>query len=340
MPRKRITFIVIPPNDGQVQEFRFSSKLLWMVGMLLVMVCCAFGYYVSGYHSRVDQYSRLADLRHENDDLTRALQTTRKTVAELEDVMTDLAQDDRKLRSLHNMDEDELLGGMGGNSEPGTEADLPEVFSSLPERKRSLIEDMNGRIFRLQMRALYHQHSFSVIDLKYRDSEEGRQALPTISPVPKDWAWKTSGFGRRTDPFTGLPARHNGIDLAGRKGTKVVATADGNVIFAYHDIRLGNVVVINHDLEFVSEAGETGTRPGTYRTEYGHLDKMFVKKGDRVTRRQQIGVMGSTGKSTGPHLHYAVRYRNRREYLDPEDFLLDWPADDRVAGWLSAKAGE
>ena len=342
MPRKQYTFIVIPPSDGHVKEIRISSPLLGAVG--LALICCAVGYYASGYFLRADQSAAIADLRYENLQLANSLQQTSRDLTDLEEVMTELAQNDYRLRALHNMEldtEDARLGGIGGLSEYTEE--LPEEYAFLPARKRSLVEDIKGRIFRLRMEASFQEVSYDQILRNYRLSEEGRRALPTISPVPRDLAWKSSKFGPRIDPFTGRKARHFGLDLAGRKGTKVIATADGQVIHSYWDNRLGNVIVIKHDLRMTTDSGEVYTLPGTFRTEYGHLAKMFVGKGEWVERGQTIGTMGSTGRSTGPHLHYAVRYQNIKAggwkgYLDPEDFLLDWPEDNRVAGWLSAAA--
>ena len=341
MSRKQFTFIVIPPNDGQVKEFRVSSPLLRAAG--LTLICCALGYFASGYFLRVDKSSKLADLRYENLQLANALQQTRREVTDLEGVMTELAQHDHRLRALHNMEletGDARLGGIGGSE---FVEELPERYAFLPARKRSLVEDIRGRLFRLRMEASFQEVSYDQIARNYRLSEEGRRALPTISPVSRDLAWKSSKFGHRIDPFTGRKARHFGLDLAGRKGTKVVATADGEVIHSYYDNRLGNVIVLNHDLRTRTNSGEVYTLPGEFRTEYGHLDRKFVKKGDWVKRGQAIGTMGSTGRSTGPHLHYAVRYQNHKSggwngYLDPEDFLLDWPEDSHAAGWLSAAA--
>ena len=342
MPKKQYIFIVIPPNDGPVKEFRISSPLLGAAGLMLI--CCVVGYYASGYHLRADQSATIADLRYENLQLANALQQTNREVTDLEGVMTELAENDYRLRALHNMEldtEDARLGGIGGISE--FVEDLPEEYAFLPARKRSLVEDIKSRIFRLRMEASFQEVSYDQIARNYRLSEEGRRALPSISPVPRNLAWKSSKFGPRIDPFTGRKARHFGLDLAGRKGTKVIATADGKVIQSYYHNRLGNVIVIKHDLRMKTNSGEPYTLPGTFRTEYGHLDRMLVRKGEWVERGQAIGTMGTTGRSTGPHLHYAVRYQNIKAggwngYLDPEDFLLDWPEDNRVAGWLSAAA--
>lgn len=341
MPRKRITFIIIPPNDGQVQEYKFSSKLLWVGGLVAVAIVSALGYYSTQYHTRVDQQALLEELRVENDQLMTGLGQARRELADLGGLMAVLADDDQKLRYWHQMPPltaDERLGGMGGFDLP---EDLPEDYTRLPARKRSMLEDMSARIYRMQREARLQQESFELLSSKFQESEDGLKLIPAISPVPKDYTWKSSPFGRRKDPFTGLPAFHSGIDIAGRQGTPVYATADGMVVYAYSDTRLGNVVVIAHDQFETGVDGQTRRlQAGIYRTEYGHMEKMLVKKGEWVRRGQHIGSMGNTGRSTGPHLHYAVRYQDRsrsrdRGYVDPETFLLDWPKDDRVTGWMS-----
>ncbi len=103
----------------------------------------------------------------------------------------------------------------------------------------------------------------------------------------------TSGFGMRRDPKTGGRRAHNGIDLAGPRGTPVVSTGDGVVSFAGRQSGFGNLIKIRHDYGF--------------ETLYAHLNKIHVKVGDRIARGDHIGDMGNTGRSTGVHLHYEVR---------------------------------
>ena len=106
----------------------------------------------------------------------------------------------------------------------------------------------------------------------------------------------TSPFGYRIDPFTGTRRMHYGIDLANRIGTPVRASMSGTVVVvANHPQGYGNYIVIRH---------ERG-----YQSLYGHLDKILVRKGQRVSQGQKIGLMGSTGRSTGPHLHFSL-YKN------------------------------
>ena len=342
MPRKRVTFIVIPPNDGPVREYRFSSRLPWISGLVGLCFIAALSYYSAGYYRRVDQQQAMEWLRQENGELMRHLKLTEKSVGRLETAMGELIEVDEKLRSWHEMElvtQEERGVGMGGPEIP-QDYDVV-VFSALPSSKRRELEKLNARITRLQLLTRYQDDSFDRIRQKFLASGDSLSHIPTIFPVPRDQAWISSRFAYRPDPFTGRKAFHTGIDFAGRKGTSILATADGMVTHAYLDRRLGNVIVVEHDIEGRDDNGDVYHREGIYRTEYGHLEKMLVKKGDRVKRGDNIGVMGNTGRSTGPHLHYAVRYQDRSKgrykgYVNPEEFLLDIPSRDEreVASWL------
>ena len=338
MAKKRITFIVIPSNDGQVHEYRFSHWLPWVAGLACLFFFSAFSYYAIGYYEREDQQQALDLSTAENRELMRNVAATKKLVGRLEGIMSELVEVDEKLRSWHEMEPTspaERPLGMGGPEI------LQEVaFSVLPLHRRKIIEELNVKIRRLQLEADYQEDSFKRITKKFLASGDSLRHIPTIYPVPRNQAWKSSDFDKRNDPFTGRVAFHTGIDFAGRKGTPIFSTADGVVKHAYRDRRLGNVIVIEHDIEGEDENGDDYIKEGIYQTEYGHLQKMLVKKGDRVKRGNRIGTMGNTGRSTGPHLHYAVRYQDRsrggyKGYQDPMLFLLDiQPRDRKVAGWL------
>ena len=123
----------------------------------------------------------------------------------------------------------------------------------------------------------------------------GAIAIPSEKPLRT--AEFTSGFGVRSDPFRHGAAMHPGIDLAAPYGTPVYATADGTVLRAgWNSGGYGNLVEIDHGRGIV--------------TRYGHMSKVIVSEGQRITRGQQVGYVGSTGRSTGNHLHYEVRIDN------------------------------
>jgi murein DD-endopeptidase MepM/ murein hydrolase activator NlpD len=137
-------------------------------------------------------------------------------------------------------------------------------------------------------------------------------AIPSDKPVRASVTF-TSGYGVRSDPFRAGAAMHPGIDLAGAYGTPIYATADGTVIRAgWNNGGYGNMVEIDHG------RGIT--------TRYGHMSAVLVHAGDHVTRGQQIGRMGSTGRSTGNHLHYEVRIDGRPvnpiPFMKSTDYVL------------------
>ena len=109
--------------------------------------------------------------------------------------------------------------------------------------------------------------------------------------------WMSSHFGRRTDPFTGKSAWHRGVDFAGRAGTEIVAVADGVVTYSGERSGYGNMVEINHGNGYV--------------TRYAHNVDNLVAVGDAVEQGQSIALMGSTGRATGPNLHFEVRHLGR-----------------------------
>src|SRR5262249_19103925 len=121
-------------------------------------------------------------------------------------------------------------------------------------------------------------------------------ATPLAQPLAVDYR-ETSGFGPRTDPFTGRPAFHSGLDMAAFERAPVVSTSPGVVSFAGQKNGYGNTVEIDHGFGF--------------KTRYGHLRDIQVARGERVAIGQRIGSMGSTGRSTATHLHYEVWFRGR-----------------------------
>ena len=197
----------------------------------------------------------------------------------------------QRLVVVANLDSDEFdfenepaYGGPRG-PDAGNTMDLNTVLSELSdelhnrEQQLSLLEDVIMR------------------------SELKKEARPAGRPIGKGWI--SSYYGKRTDPFSGKLEMHKGMDFAGKKGSDVVAVASGVVTWSGERYGYGNLVEINHGNGYV--------------TRYGHNAEILVKTGDSVERGQTISKMGSTGRSTGPHVHFEVLLNDRQ--VDPIRFV-------------------
>ena len=122
------------------------------------------------------------------------------------------------------------------------------------------------------------------------DQRDYLAAMPTLKPTR---GWYTSGFGMRISPYTGIPAMHEGLDIANHYGKTISSPAAGTVSFAGVRPGYGKLITIDHGYGL--------------QTQYGHVSKFYVKEGTRVKRGTKIGAIGNTGRSTGPHVHYEVR---------------------------------
>jgi len=156
------------------------------------------------------------------------------------------------------------------------------------------------------LEARYVDLTSQLDEIHSRLQEQSRQiaATPAISPVR---GILTSGFGYRSDPISGKRALHRAIDLSTAPGQPVVATADGIVLHAERSGRLGNAINIAHGFG--------------YATRYGHLSRFTVRAGERVQRGDVIGYVGNTGRTTGYHLHYEVRFDGK--LINPLVYILD-----------------
>jgi murein DD-endopeptidase MepM/ murein hydrolase activator NlpD len=142
-----------------------------------------------------------------------------------------------------------------------------------------------------------------VLDAQLFEQAVRKKLMPTIMPI--NAPFNASGFGMRIDPISGQNAMHEGIDFIAEPGTTVVAAAGGVVQFAGFHPQYGNVIEIDHGNDLV--------------TRYAHLSKMLVKEGDVLQRGRRIALSGNTGRSTGPHLHFEVRFRGTAQ--NPARFL-------------------
>lgn len=293
--RKRhqhITFLLIPHDREKVGEFHLSRPVLAVMGAALLCYVAALGYFGFGYYKKAYQSALTERYRVENDDLRRQLAGIR---SELELARLDLerlAETDDMMRAWTNtpdLEEDIKQLGVGGGED--VEAEWNRTVSPTTAR---LLTETNLSLDLLQRKAEFLDNSFDFFSDELSKNERVRRHTPSIMPVqPGAKVWRSSNYGYRTDPFTGRREFHNGIDFAGRVGEEVIVTADGVVVATGKDRNLGWFVTISHG--------------GTFRTVYGHLKgKPPVTRGQEVERGDVVGYMGSTGRSTGPHVHYSV----------------------------------
>ncbi|MGE5652355.1 MAG: M23 family metallopeptidase [Bacillota bacterium] len=183
------------------------------------------------------------------------------------------------------------LPGRGG-AEPASGKEMSLSMSEFQQALDAMARDVEHR-------ADY----MNVVETALMSNKIRTKLLPTIQPV--NVAYNASGFGWRVDPFTGRSAFHEGIDFASAVGTPIVAAAGGVIIAAEYHHQYGNMIEIDHGNDIV--------------TRYAHASRLLMKVGDIVKRGQHIADIGSTGRSTGPHLHFEVLVKGMQQ--DPHKFL-------------------
>lgn len=200
----------------------------------------------------------------------------------------------RRLTEMANLDKGEFnfetppaVGGPEGLVE-GAIVGSPELTS--------MLDDLNHQI-------KDRERQLSVLESMISTKNLSRQIVPGGRPVTQGWI--SSYFGHRTDPFNGRKAFHRGLDFAGPAGSQVMAVANGVVTYSKDRFGYGKMVEINHGNGYV--------------TRYGHNQRVLVSVGDTVQKGQPIALIGSTGRSTGPHLHFEVLKQGRA--VDPIKFV-------------------
>lgn len=161
---------------------------------------------------------------------------------------------------------------------------------SLPARSLSL-EEFTAMLDQLALHVEARSDHLAVLEALLVADSANRPFLPTLLPIVNGWF--SSNFGFRIDPFSGMRAMHDGIDFPAEHGTSIVAAASGKVVFADWHAHYGKMVEIDHGNGLVSR--------------YAHASQLVAKVGDLVLRGQRVATVGSTGRSTGPHLHFEVR---------------------------------
>jgi len=173
----------------------------------------------------------------------------------------------------------------------------------MPPQNLSLA-DFSEKLTLLSRQVESRNDMLGVLEAQLFEQAVKKKLMPTMMPVAAPY--NASGFGRRVDPFTGQWAMHEGIDFLADLGSPIAAAAGGVVVFAGLHPQYGYMIDVDHGNDLV--------------TRYAHCSKLLVREGDVVHRGRKIAEVGSTGRSTGPHLHFEVRFRGAAQ--NPSKFLV------------------
>ncbi len=301
--KKYLTLMFISHNEGYIKEYHLSKpKFIGIVSALCLLLLLSLGYVAT-----IGKRERLAELKEENTALQREFALIQEELKNMRHNMDQLQEKDRIMRAWVDLSEpsDEVRQiGVGG----GDDAILPEWETAVSDDVSDLLTDNRTNMDQLLREAHFLKTSFDTILAVLSKDIQMRQHIPSITPVRMDNPRISSGFGIRRDPFTGRRQFHRGIDYPGRRGTPIIATADGKIDKIDYNNRLGWYVIIDHGYGL--------------QTLYGHLNrKPHVKPGTRVKRGEKIGEMGRTGRATASHLHYSVIKNGRSE--NPKHYIFD-----------------
>ncbi len=295
MKKDHLTFVIQPTcSVRSIASFTFHKRVIRWFFLCMILIV-AFG--VNGSWEIFKNKTLKQDIA--------VLQASLSQLPHLENKIKKVRRNERMMRGFLGIEAgDEKVNieerlGMGG-TDAEEDGDM-QSFDPLAELE-ALVDKRP-----LHMQAYSLREDLVELNSMLVQMTETLKARPTIVPVKDREIWMTSPFGWRKSPFTGLRNFHSGIDISGRRGAPIIATADGVVKSADFDRLLGNYVRISHDERF--------------QTTYGHMWKLTVKKGDQVKRGQVIGLMGSTGRSTGYHVHYEVRDNGQKK--NPYHFILN-----------------
>jgi murein DD-endopeptidase MepM/ murein hydrolase activator NlpD len=273
--------------------------LLVLFGVVSTLI-----YFSQKYYYLASDGVELNELRRESK--IRKIQSERIAVQmkAIESDMARLGRFEEKLRVITALGDSPQssvknwgVGGSYGLSSSSLE-------TSLAHEAKALANKLSNNLRHLTTQAKIKTISFQELDHFFKNQKSFLQATPSIWPTK---GWVTSGFGYRKSPFTGLREKHEGWDIGSRSGSAIRATADGLISVAGRERGYGKLVEIDHGYGVV--------------TRYGHNSKNLVKVGSKVKRGQLIALVGNTGRSTGPHLHYEVLLNSVP--ANPKNYILE-----------------
>lgn len=301
MAAKKITILLLPQGTRRVRQIEVSKLLFVLLPLFALSGALLLTALIRDYMAVKKDLPRLAQLQRENirqREQLAALNTEMETIGKS---LTELKKFDNRLRTMVNLetrDDQSQILGVGGSD--------PSVMGHSTNEKahRRMLKTMHQSMANIRKE----------IDIQATEKIELSKFLETQKSVlgctPSIWptrGWVSSNFGYRISPFTNEREFHSGLDISNKAHTTILSPAEGIVAEAGSDYGYGRVLYISHGHGF--------------KTMYAHLDKMLVKVGQRVKRGDEIALVGSTGRTTGPHLHYEVHLNGLP--VDPLRYILN-----------------
>jgi murein DD-endopeptidase MepM/ murein hydrolase activator NlpD len=303
MRDKKIKLIYFSTHGSEVKSINLTWKRILSIMFssfvaMLLLVGSSIALFTDAYH-----HVRIASLSKTNQILDQQLQSLNQKVSRIETDMQVLERDADAMRlknGLSRIDADLRRVGTGGAGEENPELNaLPADLKTQTRQTTTAVDELERRV------QLYRQVISEVGDKMRKDSIDYKH-IPSIRPVLLGDGYVTDKYGLRIDPFIERAKHHNGIDISAEPGTEVYAPAAGRVEKAETTytpwVGYGKNVVIDHG--------------NGYKTLYGHLSQVMVRVGQQVDRGNVIGLVGETGRATGPHLHYEISFEGKP--LNPE----------------------
>jgi murein DD-endopeptidase MepM/ murein hydrolase activator NlpD len=317
MDQKAYTIIILSQQAAKVKKFLISTLALRIAAALLGILILVSAFVIYDYRIYHEKVTALHRLQAEADSQQVEIRAFTGKITALEEQLKKLAEMERQMeRDLKEVNELKKPNKRSPvrpipevTKKGSTEviSSVGEEVSILEEKRPRLISHLNQDLLVLRKQALRTEQSLEEFGKLLQVRKLVLLATPSMWPVAGQIS---SRFGdTRLNADAGGPRPHRGMDISAPTGTPIVAPADGVIRFVGQGLDLGRLIIIDHGYGF--------------STKYGHLKKYFVQTGDKVRKGQTIGAVGSSGTSTGPHLHYEVHIHDRP--VNPADYLKQRP---------------
>jgi len=288
LDKKYFNILIFGHKTSKARHLRIHKKTFKIGFYLSALIFLSTTVFFCDYIQIKRKAYELSRLRQESQAQKSQIQFFSDRIEVLEKQLSQMKDFDKKIRIIANVEKGQdttPIMGIGGSSP----SDIREKLKREND-ENGLIQQMRSDIKRLESEAMSREESLSELEKLLQSKKEMLAHTPSIWPTV---GWVTSDFGFRINPFTGLNQMHEGMDISNRVGTPVITPADGIISDIGNDVGFGKILVISH------EFGMT--------TRYAHLNKVLVRIGRKVKRGDKIAEVGTSGRTTGPHLHYEVR---------------------------------